>query len=295
MKPLLRWILILMCGLALGPWALHLLEGIRDVDGGHATTLLANASPVLGFAKGALVLFIAAVVGILGAYAFSLGTGYMCAGLILAWSAWGVSTLPELVREGHVPLVSLAAEGLLVTLCAAALAGAMSVISNARQPADASPPRKRAGGWWALLAADQDGVGIPKAAVAALGAGVLAGGFVVWLVAASQDHGQVFAAVLCGAIAAGVAGQLTASNSGATLSPVTTILAMLVLAAVSPILAQVLHGAQLTSAVYGGTVLPLARPLSFQWAAGAMIGAPIGIGWAGAMLDARAAEFGSAS
>lgn len=293
-KPLLRWVLLLACGLALGPWALHLLEGIRDVDGGHATTMLANASPLIGFAKGVFVLVIAAVAGVLGAYFFSLGTGYLCAGLILAWSAWGVSTLGDLVRDGHVPLVSLAVEGVLVTLCAAALAGAMGVISIARQPGP-KPAGARRGGLWSLLAADQEGSGVPKAAGAALGAGVISGGVVVWLVAASQDHGQVFAAVLCGAIAAGVAGQLVSSGFGATLSPVTAILAMLVLSAFSPIAALVLHGGQLASAVYGGGVLPLAWPLSFQWAAGAMIGSPIGIGWAGAMLDARAAEFGSAS
>lgn len=293
-KSLVRWVLILACGLALGPWALHLLDGIRDVDGGHATTMLANASPVLGFAKGAFVLLIAVVVGVLGAYFFSLGTGYLCAGLILAWSAWGVSTLADLVREGHAPLFILAFEGVLVTLCAAGLAAAMSVISMARQP---EQPSTRKTPWtpWALLAADADGAGVPKAAGAGFGGGVLAGGLVVWLVAASQDHGQVFAAVLCGAIAAGVVGQLIASGFGATLSPVAAILAMLVLAGIGPVLAAILHGSQLAHAVYAGEVFPLARPLSLQWAAGAMIGSPIGIGWAGAMLDARAAEFGSAS
>ena len=80
----------------------------------------------------------------------------------------------------------------------------------------------------------------------------------------------------------------------AMLMPATTILAIMIIAAVSPVIAGVMHGGGLASVVYSGDVLPLARPLSLQWAAGAMIGSPIGIGWAGAMLDARAAEFGSA-
>jgi len=114
------------------------------------------------------------------------------------------------------------------------------------------------------------------------------------LMAGSADVGQVFAATLCGAIAAGVAGQLVASSFGATLMPAASIGSMLVVATLGPLLAGWMHGDGLTSAVFAGGVLPLAKPLSLQWAAGAVIGAPIGIGWAGAMLDARAAEFGSA-
>lgn len=295
-KPMMRWVLILVSGLALGPWAYHFLEGLRDSDGGHATTLLANAAPFGGFLKGVVVLVLAGVVGGLGSYVFSLGTGYMCAGLVLAWSAWGVSTLGDLVREGHAPLGSLALEGLLVTLAAAGIAAMMSVISKRRQPEGTGGTRRAAPSWgaWSLLAADSNGQGVPKAAGAALGAGIAAGAGVAFLLAAGADVGQAFAAALCGAIAAGVAGQLVASSYGATLMPATTILAIMIIAAVSPVIAGVMHGGGLASVVYSGDVLPLARPLSLQWAAGAMIGSPIGIGWAGAMLDARAAEFGSA-
>lgn len=291
-KPLLRWVLILVCGLGLGPWALQFLSEIKDADGGHAATLLVGASPLLGVVKGLIVLLVAGGVGAMGAYFFSLGTGYTCAGLVLGWSAWGVSTLGAMAHDRPLPMTTLAIEGAGVTLAAGLIAAWADLISRSRQPTER---KAGAGGWRSLLAIDADGAAAPKAAWGALGLGVITGGATVWFFAGSSDHGQVFVSVMCGAIAAGAAGQLFASAFGATLSPVTPILSMGAVALLGPIIAGGVHGAGLVHAIYAGEVLPLARPLSLQWAGGAMLGAPIGIGWAGAMLDVRAAEFGAAS
>jgi hypothetical protein len=43
-------------------------------------------------------------------------------------------------------------------------------------------------------------------------------------------------------------------------------------------------------ATFGGSLLPLARIVSLDWACGLMLGVPVGLGWAGAMLDERSAD-----
>jgi hypothetical protein len=115
----------------------------------------------------------------------------------------------------------------------------------------------------------------------------VAAGLAVFLIAVSGVKGQTFAAALIGALAAGAAAQTVASSKNFHVTPVTPILAIALVALAGPIIASVLHGPRLIDAVYAGNVFALARPLSLDWAAGSVIGVPIGLGWAGSMLDRR--------
>jgi hypothetical protein len=51
-----------------------------------------------------------------------------------------------------------------------------------------------------------------------------------------------------------------------------------------------MHGSRIMDATFGGSLLPLARIVSLDWACGLMLGVPVGLGWAGAMLDERSAD-----
>ncbi len=283
--------MLLACLLAIGPVMMHLLSSLRDSDGGHATSLLINDSPVSGIGFGALAVLVAAVVGIAGAYLFSMGTGFLAAGFILAWARWGLGSVDSIVRRttsGH-DLPKIAIEGLVLGLCGVAIGAAMYAVSARRQPDPAKPGKTLGGFWGLLLRADADTAPV-KPAVVSLVVGVLAGGAVSWLVGTTHLPGQTLMAAVCAAIAAGAAGQLAAASMGATLTPVIPATALAIIAVTAPFAAQVLHGARLVDAVYSGAFLGCAKPMSFDWVAGAMLGAPIGLGWAGAMLDVRAAE-----
>jgi hypothetical protein len=61
-------------------------------------------------------------------------------------------------------------------------------------------------------------------------------------------------------------------------------------ATAGPIIAQAMHGSRIMDATFAGTLLPLARIISLDWACGLMLGVPVGLGWAGAILDERSAE-----
>jgi hypothetical protein len=293
LKAVMRWILVLGALIAVGPLAATLLYNLRDADGGHAVTFLVNGNLSNGLAAGVVLLAAAAVVGLVGSHFLSLNTGLLAAGLVLAMGRWREGTLEELVRRagGGKDLTMLAVEGAVVTLVAAGLTWLMvKVAHRAQQPlADPTSPQARVpveARSGALLTGAGEGKPLPVL-MAALVAGVAAAGVVAWLLSVSGNRGQTFAAAIFAAIAAGSAAQVMASSRGFHVTPVTPMLSMAVLALAGPIVAAQMHGSGLMAAVYAGSVFSLARPISLDWAAGALLGVPIGLGWAGSMLDRR--------
>jgi hypothetical protein len=285
----LRWTLILTCLLVVGPAAMFALARVHDADAGNAVTLLLN-DHALGAILGMVLTLVGAVLaGVCGARFFSLNTGCLCAGLVLAWGRWGLGTLEDLVRRAGdaSPLAWLAAENVLVVTLALALALGMGILS-ARQQGAARP------GWfWLFARADGSGRDAGNARVglaAGLAAGAVALVLMSWLIAANGLRGQTLMAAALGALACGAAGQLVAASLRTTLTPAAVVAVVLVVAGASPIVAMVMHADRLVEAVYQARVFGPAMPLSLDWAAGALLGAPIGLSWAGAMVDARASD-----
>ncbi|MDX2130437.1 MAG: hypothetical protein SFY69_00100 [Planctomycetota bacterium] len=288
----LRWTLILSCLLVLGPLAMAALARVHDADGGRAATLLVNDTPGAALAGAALTIVAAGAVGLLGARFFSLNTGCLCAGLVVAWARWGLGTLDGLVR-GESPgsvLPWLAIENVLAVAATVALALVMGRVAARYQPSVRPPgaAKPHAGG---LLSSIVRGEGAPVPALVASGlVGMVALVLATWLVAATPLRGQTLMAAVAGTIACGAAAQLVASSMRCSLTPVTVGLFVLLAAGVSPLVASIMHGSRLVDAVFQGRVIGLALPLSLDWAAGALLGAPIGLSWGGAIVDARAAE-----
>jgi len=191
----------------------------------------------------------------------------------------------DLVRErqGGGFLMTLAVEGLVVSLAGAAIGALLMVINGRRQAAGAAP------GGILLL---ERGENASKGAVlgVSLLAGVAAGGVVAWFCAVTDLKGQTLMAGVLAAIAAGAASHLAGNAMHSSVSPVPSLLAMALLGLVGPLLARGMHGEHVVEAVYGGALFGPGRLMSLDWAAGALLGVPIGMGWAGAMLDSRAAE-----
>jgi len=268
------------------------MSTLRDADGGDATSLLVNATPIKGVMYAGAVGVLATVVGVIGAHVFSMGTGFSSAGLVLAWARWGLGGTDAIIRRttSSQGLTTLALETLMLVLLAAALAGWMYRISVHRQAVLAGATPKPAGGARTWLLRADDGVKVAPVVLAALVAGCIAGGLVSWIVAVTPLRGQTLMAGVAGALAAAAAGQLLAASMRATLTPVVPVLAVLIVGVAGPIAAPMVHGARLVDATYMGGLLGIARLISLDWAAGALLGVPIGLGWAGAMLDVRAAE-----
>lgn len=289
LRATLRWTLILFCLFALGPMVRVLVLRVLDADGGHAVTLAVNATFGAALVAGVAAILAAGLVGAAGAHFFSMGTGYTCAGITLAWARWGLGTFDEMVRRS--PVASFrpvfAAENAVVLVLAAAMAGVIVWLATRRQP----NTEKSGGDHRGLVALAVRGDEYrTKAGLAAMFIGMVVCAGVTWLVAFSDLRGQTLMAVLVGAIASGAVGQLIASSMRCTITPVVPALAAVAVAVAGPIVAGFMHNSGLLDAANRGVLLGLARPVSLDWAAGVLLGGPIGISWAGAMLDARAVD-----
>lgn len=290
LRSTLRWALILTCLFALGPALCHLLRRVHDASGGDSTTLLVSARPAASFGLGLLSLALAALVGLLGAHAFSIGTGLTSAGITLAWARWGLGTADGLARldpQGSY-LSRQSLEAAFVLAAAALISGGMVYIAARRQPPLTSAPNPGKPTVMNLFATGEGP--LMKTAMSGIVVGVVVGGIVAWLVAFSSLRGQTLMAALCGALAAGAASQLVAASMRCTLTPLVPVLSLLVLAVAGPLLAPLIYKTTVLDASNQNTLFGLARPISLDWAAGALLGGPIGLGWAGAMLDARAID-----
>lgn len=293
LKSVLRWTFILTCLLVLGPIVYRATGALRDIDGGAATTLLINASPAKGLIIGGVCFVAAAIVGAVGAWFFSLGTGSACAGIILCWAAWGLGTIEDVVRRAgsSKDFTKLGIEGLAVMIVTAMLLIGFMIIARKRQPA--ADQRHMPSGAVALgaFSLDDNAQPIPAFGAAMIGA-IVAAVLATMLIAVTFSRGQTLAACLTGAIAAGLVAQFIASGFKVTLTPLVPAIAVALLAAAGPFVAQQMFGAQLTAAVYKNDFVGIARPISLDWAAGALLGVPVGIAWAGAVLDKRSLEIG---
>lgn len=285
-KAVLRWVIPLAALLLLGPVAGWLTYSLRAPDGGPETSLLLSNSPVMGLLAGVGVFALAAVGGCISARMFGGAAGLFAAGLVLAWGAWGLGRIDQIVRRagnGSTMWV-LSIEGVFVGVLG--VLAAVAILRAGRHGKHLEEPEPM----------------FSRASLVALGLGALGAAAAAWIVAREPLKGQMFAAGACAGIVAAIVGHLSSARSPASVF----VAAVAVLAAVSPALSTLVNlvprasggsslailpsSAQVVSAVRAGTMLPLARPLPLDWLAGAFIGVPMGLSWAGAMVEKHAVE-----
>ncbi|MBS0195892.1 MAG: hypothetical protein JSR77_03960 [Planctomycetes bacterium] len=289
LKSIVRWMLILGVLLVVGPLLARAAASLRDVDGGGAFTLLVGESPVKGAAIGAAACVAALVLGGIGARFYSLGTGYALAGVVFGWTAWSLGTIDAIIRRSHgsQDFILIAIEGGVLALAAAVIAAVLSKLAAAHHPSAANAPTLT--GLAGVLMRDGDQKTAMATAVISLIAAAAGCGVAVWVVAASTMKGQTLFAAFIGGIAAGAAGN-AAAGAKAHIRPVLPVVGMALLAVLGPIIAKFMHGSGVVEAAYADRLFALARPISLDWASGALLGVPVGMGWAGAVLDSRAIE-----
>lgn len=271
-----RWTFLLVVLFGLGPIVSSmLLGGLRDVDGGHAASLLVGASPTSGLIRGLMMILAAGAVGVVGALVFGRDAGVLATGFMFVWGAWRVGTTEEIIRVagGGGPLKALALEGVIVTAAGVAIGFVLQALGK----------KDHAEG--VLLASRDEASKLVPTVGAILAAAAVAGGVAGWLVAAVPLKGQAVFAAICAGIAAGGAAQVVGTLFAARPTIVTVLISMVALAAVGPLAAQVMSGSRVLADAEAGKLFMLARPISLDWLAGAFLGIPIGLGWAASMLD----------
>ena len=240
---------------AIGPVAGLLVGSLRGEDGGTHATLLVGQSPIIGLISGILAFAFAAGAGAIGSKAAGLNVGFVCAGLVLSWAAWlsgRLDTIVAVTRES--PLQPLILEGVVV----AALIGGIAWV--VRRFSIDDPDTETEAGLTGVLVA--------------LVAGLALSGTAAWVIAIEPLKGQTIGA----AFVAGIIGAASARLVFLRLPGWTVVAIPAVLAVLGPLSAQVLAG-DVVDAVYDRTLFRLGWLTPLDWAAGALVGIPIGLAW----------------
>lgn len=172
----------------------------------------------------------------------------------------------DLLRWAPAPgaLYRLAAEGALVGLFTISLAVVVGRVGRAAER-DGSEP----------LSSSASGVG----AIVGLVGGVVG----VWLIAQDTTKGQTLAAAVMGGMFAACAGRLAAVRSPA----IVYMIVACVLGVVGPFTGAILHGGDALRAIYESRFVHLALPTPLDWAAGALLGVPLGLNIAGSLMERK--------
>jgi len=259
MPRFIRGLLALVVAFAVvGPVAGLFVGSLRGIDGSGQATLLVGQSPFVGLVAGIVAFGLAAGAGAIGSRAAGLNVGLGCAGLVLSWAAWLSGQLDEIVVVSRQsPMPALILEGLIV---AAMLVGVVWVVR--RFSSEDPEPETEVGA---------------SAIAVALTAGLAISATAAWVVAVEPLKGQTIGA----AFAAGLVGAATARLVFLRLPGWTTVCIPAVLVVLGPLATQALAGSggDVVDAVFEGTLFRLGWLMPMDWAAGALVGIPIGLAW----------------
>lgn len=275
LQAVIRWSIPLSALFIAGPIAGAGIATLRSSTGSTHTTPLLSSSPFSGVVYTVLAFVIAAVPALAAARFVGPRLAIFTAGLTLAWPAFTAGQIDTIIRDhqGKSMLVPLAVEGLVVALLLLALT--FVITRTAR-----TDPRN------AHETEHKLDIFSPHALLSLAAATVLAA-IGVWLIAVTTLKGQTIAATAAGGVLAAIACRLASPTS-----PTYVIyIAGGVLMCLSPIVAIFVHTGDslgvpaLLDSMHTGDLLPLARPIPFDYAAGVLLGAPVGLGWASSMVD----------
>lgn len=279
---IIRWTIYLLCLMVIGPIAGSMTGALRAVDGGPGATPLVSANPTAGMLAALVAIGLAFAVGAFTARLLGVAPGMTSAGLVLAWATWRTGTVDDLIRTAHSggPFTRLALEGLIFGVVGAVITAVLWAIGRRHQEpghrADLNEPAARALGRFFSA----------KAGLAALAVAVIAGGVGAWFIGVTPLKGQALAAAIAAATLAAAAGRLVEFTA-----PIPALfLAVAALAVLGPLsgIATVGTGVGAVQEAYRGSLFPLAVICPLDWIAGGLLGIPMGVAWAGSMIEKRA-------
>ncbi len=259
-----RWGTLLAAILVAGPVIGLAAQRIPPIPGAEHGTAILSASPGMGIAIIAVCVALATAIGCLGSKLVSVTHGLTCAGIALAWAAFRTGHLLDLSRAVDPASLGsrLAIEGGIIGMLV--LIGALLIIRFG--------PKTTPSFTEGLFSASSLGAAGATTAI----------GLVVAIIIARDDKvGQTFAAAIAGG-AVGAAAARTLVNGAPRAS---ALLAIPLGAILCPLVGFAMSPKPLDVAIAGGTVHALARVMPLDWCAGALIGIPFGLTWAGSMIE----------
>ena len=291
-----RWSVHLLALCALGPLAGYLVSTLRAADGGPDTSLLVNTTPVKGVIFGLISFALAGLIGVVGARFVTRNdesgqprpdarAGLFAAGITLAWAAGRAGRVDVLIRSADSagPMTTLAIEGLIVGTLGVLLA---AVIYGVGKPEEQVPGNDKPATIGAIIGAIKRVIKAPGVQVAVPIATVV-GAAGAWIAAASPLKGQTIGAAFVAGILAGGAGRVADQRTPAQ----SFMLCIGVLAVVGPLSIFIFkQGAGPVEAAVQGTMFSVAQIAPLDWVAGGMLGVPLGVAWAGSLIEKRLAE-----
>jgi len=277
-RSVLRWVMVLLALLVVGPLAGAMVERLQTPTGLSAPPPLLAANLGMGAAFLVAIMALAGGLGAITARLIGRGYGMGVAGVVIGWAAIRSATFDQILRDfdGHPPFVRLALEG--------AIAGLLSVlvaIAIDKAAGQSHQPRPETGVRKALTS---------HMTWSAVLAGMIAAAVVVWIVAFESLKGQTIAAgVFAGIVSAGVTQVLTNAQRG-SVARVTPFITTMLVATLAPIAVMLIPGGpNLTVAAFSGRMPPVGRVMPLDWIAGAFMGFPVGLGWAKSILSSKLA------
>jgi hypothetical protein len=283
-RAVISWVLLLAALLAVGPFCASLIGGLEGSDGGLRVTPITSTTPIHGITMALAGLAGAAVVGVISARLLGIKSGLSMAGLVVAWIAYRTGRPDAMLRRTQDAglLYQLSLEGLIIGTAGVLLA--MLIVRGARHSgglaaaSDKPVPHNHA---------DNPRMGM----LAGVGAAVVVAALLGWLLGFETLKLQALGAAVVAGIGAGVAAHLAGTALSPGISARQTVLsafvAIAVLATVGPVSAFAAGSGGVLKSAYDGSFFGLAAPVPLDWLAGALLGAPIGLGWAGSMIDKR--------
>lgn len=271
-----RYAIPLLALFVAGPIAGYLTASLRTPDAGTGASLLVSANPTQGIIAGLISMAFALAVGVIGARLVGRRAGLFSAGLVLAWAAINTGRIDTIIgRTGSGgALNSIALEGAIVGVVGVAVALVIFMVPE-HAPKVAPPGHHH-------LPPEPTKV-LDATAPIAIVAAIAAAGVACWLIAQSTLKGQTFAAAIIGGVFAAAAGRMASQR----VSPVIFVAGIALLACAAPAAAVFVHSGTdgAFKAAISGRLFALARPLPLDWLAGAFLGIPVGLTWAGSMLE----------
>lgn len=272
-----RWSLYIVSLVVVGPIA-GLLMRMTDAPDGSAGTPMASTSPIVGVVSLLLGSVLAAGIGGLAAWRCGLRPGLICAGIVMAWMAGlSASTVSAISAFGQGPWGLLLAEGVVVALC---LIGVGVVLTLAAQHHTAVPGEHITPQSAEAMEAEKTFTFTPRSA-GAIAIAAAGGAAVAWVLAVTDLKGQVIAAAAVAAVVIAVVAKIVDLKTPA----VGVIGTAAFLAIVSPAYAFATVAADTALAAGYAQSLPgIVRITPLDWAAGALLGTPLGLAWAASIV-----------
>ena len=273
----IRWGLYIAALVVIGPIA-GLLMDVTDAPNGAAGTALVASSPVLGVIGLVLGAVLATGLGALAAWRCGLRPGLTCAGIVFCWMAGMSSGLTgTIATAGYGPWWSLLFEGVLVALILLGLGVAIALAAQRHVPA----PGEHVTPQSAEAMQSEHALSFNPRMLAAVAIAAVGGAAAAWILAVTDIRGQVIAAAAIAAIAIGLLIKLVDLKTPA----LGALAAAGLLAIVSPAYALATVDPDTALAAAYAQALPglvLVTPL--DWAAGVLLGTPIGLAWAASIV-----------